>query len=81
MKLRGVTSCRSCRPDCHNLAPCRKPFRGELEVLAGQAVAGAQHLIGDVGAGLAEQCRQQARALDRDQLVVMGRRSAAPGCR
>ena len=47
----------------------------------GQAVAGAQHLVGHVGAGLAEQRGQQARALDRDQLVVACRRSAAPARR
>ena len=34
--------------------------RGEREVFLGQAVAGVQRLVGDVGAGLAEQRREQA---------------------
>ena len=45
----------------------RKPFRGELEVFAGQAMTGTQDLVSDVGASLAEQGRQQACALDRNE--------------
>ena len=73
MKLRGLvlSFMPSGLPQSSRRA--RKPFRGKLEVLAGQAVAGTQHLVGDVGAGLAEQRGQQARALDRDEFVVVGR--------
>src|SRR6185295_18963326 len=63
---------RSCRPDCHSLPPARKPFRGKLEVFAGQAMTGTQDLVSDVGASLAEQGRQQARTVDWNELVVMG---------